>query len=54
MDAKEVKTHVTNIEKAVKEKLPPTVLIDILNSLRTGVTATEQLLRVRHPSYTSI
>ncbi|CUS10508.1 unnamed protein product [Tuber aestivum] len=45
MDAKEVKTHVTNIEKAVKEKLPPAVLIDILNSLKTGVTATEQLLR---------
>ena len=46
MDAKEVMTHVANIDKAVKEKLPPAHIADMLKSLKTGVVATEKLLRV--------
>ncbi|KAF8245951.1 transcription elongation factor [Wilcoxina mikolae CBS 423.85] len=45
MDAREVMTHVANINKAVEEKLPPAHLVDILKSLETGVVATEKLLR---------
>jgi len=50
MDAKEVMTHVVNIEKAVKDKLPPTQIVDLLKSLKKGVVATEKLLRVSPPS----
>jgi len=39
-------THVANINKAVEEKLPPAHLVDLLKSLKTGVVATEKLLRV--------
>ena len=46
MDAKEVKTHVAELEKAVRDKLPSAQLIDILNSLKRQVVATESLLRV--------
>ncbi|KAF8543441.1 transcription elongation factor S-II [Trichophaea hybrida] len=45
MDAREVMTHVANINKAVEEKLPPAHLVDLLKSLKTGVVATEKLLR---------
>ncbi|KAA8893675.1 transcription factor S-II, central domain-containing protein [Sphaerosporella brunnea] len=45
MDAKEVLTHVGAIDKAMKEKLPPSALIDLLTSLKKGVVATEKLLR---------
>ncbi|KAI5846900.1 transcription factor S-II, central domain-containing protein [Tricharina praecox] len=45
MDAKEVMTHVTNIDTAVKEKLPAAHIADLLKSLKTGVVATEKLLR---------
>lgn len=47
MNAKDVKTHVTNLERAVREKLPPSSVVDILSSLKNEVIATEQLLRVR-------
>lgn len=46
MDAKDVKAHVGNLERAVKEKLPTQTLLDILGSLKKEVVATEQLLRV--------
>jgi transcription elongation factor S-II len=46
MDAKEVRTHVNNLEKAVKDKMPGPHLVDLLKSLKTGVVATEKLLRV--------
>jgi hypothetical protein len=46
MEAKEVLTHVSAIDKAIKEKLPPAHLIDLLTSLKKGVVATEKLLRV--------
>lgn len=49
MDAKEVISHVANIDKAVREKLPPKHLLDLLTSLKTGVNATEKLLRVGGP-----
>jgi transcription elongation factor S-II len=46
MEAKEVLTHVANLEKAVREKLPSSHLIDVLKSLKDGVVASEKLLRV--------
>ncbi|KAI5815506.1 transcription factor S-II, central domain-containing protein [Pyronema omphalodes] len=45
MDAKDVMTHVSNIDKAVRDKLPADHLIDLLKALQTGVVATEKLLR---------
>ncbi|KAL7274427.1 transcription elongation factor TFIIS [Rhizina undulata] len=45
MDVKEVKVHVSNLEKAVKEKHPPASVIDILSALKQHVVATESLLR---------
>ncbi|KAI5847328.1 transcription factor S-II, central domain-containing protein [Morchella snyderi] len=45
MDAKDVKAHVSNLEKGVKEKLPAQYLLDILGALKKEVVATEQLLR---------
>jgi len=45
MEAKEVLTHVANLEKAVREKLPSSHLIDVLKSLKDGVVASEKLLR---------
>lgn len=45
MDAKDVKAHVGNLEKGVKEKLPAQYLLDILGALKKEVVATEQLLR---------
>jgi len=35
----------SSIEKAVKDKLPPTQIVDLLKSLKKGVVATEKLLR---------
>ena len=46
MDAKEVMTHVASLDKAVRDKLPPSALLDLLRSLKTGVVANEKLLRV--------
>ena len=46
MDAKEVKTHVQQLERATKENLPAQELVDILNALKKGVVPTESLLRV--------
>ena len=43
-------SHVANIDKAVREKLPSSHLIDLLKSLKTGVVATEKLLRVSLPA----
>ncbi|KAI5798918.1 transcription factor S-II, central domain-containing protein [Geopyxis carbonaria] len=45
MDAKDVKTHVSQIEKAVRERLPTSHLLDLLSSLKNEVVATEALLR---------
>lgn len=53
MDAKDVKAHVGNLEKGVKEKLPAQYLLDILGALKKEVVATEQLLRVCHPFMTA-
>ena len=47
MDARDIKTHVSNLDKALKEKAPAATIIDILSSLKKGVVATESVLRVR-------
>lgn len=49
MDAKDVKTHCVNLEKALKDSAPASTIIDILNALKKGVVASEQLLRVCIP-----
>lgn len=46
MDAKEVKVHVQQLEKAIKEALPPSHLLDLLGRLKKGVVPTEAMLRV--------
>ncbi|TGZ82008.1 transcription elongation factor S-II [Ascodesmis nigricans] len=45
MDAKEVKVHVQQLEKAIKEALPPSHLLDLLGRLKKGVVPTEAMLR---------
>ena len=52
IDAKEIKVLSTNLEKAVKEKLPAAHITDILNRLKNEVVATEQVLRVCHEGFT--
>lgn len=54
MDAREVTTYVANLDKAIKGNLPPPHLVDLLTSLKTGVVATEKLLRVSAPYQSAI
>lgn len=49
MDAKDVKSHVQSLEKALKDGGSASTILDILNSLKKNVVATEQLLRVSLP-----
>ena len=46
MNASEIRTRITDLEKASKDNLPAEKFIDILNSLRNEIKITEKLLRV--------
>ncbi|EWC45159.1 hypothetical protein DRE_06047 [Drechslerella stenobrocha 248] len=45
MEAKDIKIHGSNLDKAVRDKLPPSHIADILGRLKSDVVATEQVLR---------
>ncbi|KAF3938486.1 hypothetical protein ABW19_dt0205232 [Dactylella cylindrospora] len=45
MDAKDIKIHGANLDKAVRDKLPAGHITDILGKLKSDVVATEQVLR---------
>ena len=46
MNASEIRTRITDLEKASKDNLPTERFIEILNSLRNEIKITEKLLRV--------
>jgi len=46
MNASEIRTRITDLEKASKDNLPAERFIEILNSLRNEIKITEKLLRV--------
>lgn len=48
MNAAEIKTRITDLEKAFRDNLPADRFLDILNSLRKEIKITEQLLRVSY------
>ncbi|KAJ6257804.1 hypothetical protein Dda_7593 [Drechslerella dactyloides] len=45
MEAKDIKIHGASLDKAVRDKLPPSHITDILGRLKSDVVATEQILR---------
>lgn len=47
LSADDIKTHVRKLEKAVKDEMPASHIIDLLEALKKGVQATEAILRVR-------
>lgn len=47
MDAKEVNTRIQSLQKALAEKQPASVIINMLETLKKEVVPTEELLRVR-------
>ena len=51
MDAAEIKTRISDLEKASKDHLPAERFIEILNSLQREVKITETLLRVGFLSF---
>lgn len=51
MNASEIKTRISDLEKASKDNLPADKFIDILASLQKEVKITEKLLRVRFPCF---
>lgn len=46
MTAQDIKVHGTNLDKAIRDKLPVSHVTEILARLKGEVVATEQLLRV--------
>ncbi|KAF3920891.1 hypothetical protein ABW21_db0207253 [Orbilia brochopaga] len=45
MEAKDIKIHGASLDKAVRDKLPPSHITEILGRLKSDVVATEQVLR---------
>jgi len=46
MDARELKERLDALQKAINEKDPPATVLSMLETLKTNVVATEDLLRV--------